>query len=299
MTSKIHVMVDGLPVEAELSFDQVRDYLRAKGWECERDDEEIEAWVRTSVGGKATRVWVGQEDAESLHHVLHDLASYEERHRSAILRDIAGLPAMEANDVRPCAVDPSCLSAGSIHKHGSTLVEADGHVHRKVRGLVRVFFDDSDRFADLDERTRCALTLNLPTGTTALVREAEGRVVLQGIGEACDVMALPYTLAQARGRFAVKVETTERDAEGRVLWRPACVESWEQEARRLRSELAALGARDVGPSAVPEPAQMDGDDGPVCACGKPSSYESGWCGGCGPPEIVELRLPWNDTKGES
>ena len=29
-----------------------------------------------------------------------------------------------------------------------------------------------------------------------------------------------------------------------------------------------------------KPAQMDTKDGPVCGCGKPSKFESGWCGIC-------------------
>lgn len=39
------------------------------------------------------------------------------------------------------------------------------------------------------------------------------------------------------------------------------------------------GSSVAGQEPSPKPHVMDATDGPVCACGKPSTHESGWCGG--------------------
>lgn len=78
MSDKIRVTVDGEPVSAEVSWEQVRAYLRAKGWELEDERDGLQMWVQ----GPHT-IWM---EGREVRRVLNAIACHEGRHTAAVLR---------------------------------------------------------------------------------------------------------------------------------------------------------------------------------------------------------------------
>ncbi len=82
MSDPIKVTVDGEPVTAEVTLEQVRAYLRRKGWEPPSRVAPIEVWSK----GEGPRVSVTM----ALDQTVRVVAAWEQRHPAAVLREIAG-----------------------------------------------------------------------------------------------------------------------------------------------------------------------------------------------------------------
>lgn len=93
VADKIRVTVDGEPVAADVSWDDVRAYLRAKGWTCLPDDGRGQEWW--DLPKCPHRILIGRGDdneeieALQLEHGIAILAHHERRRPAVVLREIA------------------------------------------------------------------------------------------------------------------------------------------------------------------------------------------------------------------
>src|SRR5690348_8601585 len=103
MTVPIRVTVDGEPVVREVTLDQVREYLRAKGWEMRAEREKFQLWMRPGdTEPESPVVWV--EDwpdpglrAHGARGTICSFARHERRKPAAVLREIEAHGAAEEN----------------------------------------------------------------------------------------------------------------------------------------------------------------------------------------------------------
>lgn len=81
---RIRVTVDGEPVSAEVSWEQVRVYLTAKGWAHGKNAHGNEMWTcsESMPCQLFPKSW-------SIPVALNRIAIHEQRHLAAVLRDIA------------------------------------------------------------------------------------------------------------------------------------------------------------------------------------------------------------------
>jgi len=88
--NSISVTVDGPSVSREVTWEQVRAYLRAKGWGHHSSYQSgVETWVDAANEYSVYLGPTGARAAESLQLVVYTLHHHEKRHPSAVLADIA------------------------------------------------------------------------------------------------------------------------------------------------------------------------------------------------------------------
>ncbi len=90
MSDTIEVTVDGPPVTCDVTWEQVRAYLRRAGWEAKDGcPRRVVAWT---IQNGAWIVYVRPQPwraVDSLRSVIETVAEQEQRHPSAVLFDIA------------------------------------------------------------------------------------------------------------------------------------------------------------------------------------------------------------------
>jgi len=103
---RISVTVDGPPVSREVTWEQVRAYLRAKGWGHHSSYQSgVETWVDAANEYSVYLGPTGARAAESLQLVVYTLHHHEQRHPSAVLADIA------RGTEEPAALDLDAIEA--------------------------------------------------------------------------------------------------------------------------------------------------------------------------------------------
>lgn len=92
MTAPIRVTVDGEPVTREVTLEQVRAYLTAKGWCRDDNTHGYERWLHECGpgDGDAAPSWIIFPTITPMGLVVERVAAQEQRHPSAVLRAIAG-----------------------------------------------------------------------------------------------------------------------------------------------------------------------------------------------------------------
>lgn len=273
MTAPVKVTVEGEPLTLEVTRDQVRAYLWARGWEKRSEKEGYgELWVATDAALKIDGVclWVGaigrESESGAMGRVLGWVAAFEERHPSAVLRDIAATP----TDPLPAAVramSPEQFRAAAEAGRGA--VE-----HAGACGVVGC--PDVDR-AGAGARERIAEY----HGTEAAPLTEEEFAAIEALARRADLRALdadgrtgPYA---ARVRDILRLLATVRALQAAV-------------AARIRDDVntrAAVGAREgettvdaaergvaFGRAVLGSHPRCQGDGGP---CGRLATYTSGNC----------------------
>jgi hypothetical protein len=105
MTDAIKVTVDGPPVTAEVTLEQVREYLRRKGWVKSVELECAQLWTLNRKTGAPEEPKVDvfdfppdrlEEAAIELRYTVLAVARHEQREPSEVLREIAGGAATSA-----------------------------------------------------------------------------------------------------------------------------------------------------------------------------------------------------------
>lgn len=88
---RIRVTVDGEPATREVSWDDVRAYLRARGWEQTGDSKSVEWWTKNVDGDrwKVGLIMLERRANENLASAIANVAYFEGLHPSAVLRGIA------------------------------------------------------------------------------------------------------------------------------------------------------------------------------------------------------------------
>jgi hypothetical protein len=132
MTAPIRVTVDGEPVTREVTLEQVREYLRARGWEkraeTDKDDDGnllgaiVEIW---GTGAEEILFWTsgpgGSMMQRRISNVIARVAVHEQRHPAAVLREIASGGSIAEQDIRqiathvltePAERHPDCIGCG-------------------------------------------------------------------------------------------------------------------------------------------------------------------------------------------
>jgi hypothetical protein len=113
MSADITVTVDGEPVVAIVTLDQVREYLRGKGWARTADEPPhlryhgVEVWSPRR--RSAPRVWLGVLPGGDLSQNGRDIAVLVARHEgrtpAVVLREIAGVGAAPPVGVEPLRME--------------------------------------------------------------------------------------------------------------------------------------------------------------------------------------------------